>query len=138
MDLGTFFNTFVGFGSIFLFYILPWLLMLMVYAWIKDWMADIYHRWKRAGEAIIEDAKKDRWLLILHITKIIMFLALLLPIISIIDYLFDDTAPDPGQYLFNETMFYVFIIVTLWYILATVIQAVYIRSQRDVEESELT
>jgi len=134
MDLGTFFNTFVGFGSVFLFWVLPWLLLLLVYAWFKDWGVDIYHRWKRVGEQVMEDARKDRWLLMLHIMKIIAFLSMLLPIMSVIDYLFTDTAADPGQVLFNETMFYVFIILTAWYMLAAVIQAIYIRSQLDIEE----
>jgi len=134
MDLGTFFNTFVGFGSVFLFWVLPWLLLLLVYAWFKDWGVDIYHRWKRVGEQVMEDARKDRWLLMLHIMKVIAFLSMLLPIMSVIDYLFNDTAADPGQVLFNETMFYVFIILTAWYMLAAVIQAIYIRSQLDIEE----
>ena len=128
------FEDIISYSYLFFFYIIPWLLLLLVFGWLKDWMVDLYKRTKKKMEKSIEEAREDRWIQILLLMKIVMFLVLLIPLMTIITYLFDENQPDIGTQLFTETMFYVFIIVTAWYLLAIIVHAIYIRNRHDIED----
>jgi uncharacterized membrane protein len=128
------FDDILSYSYLFFFYIIPWLLLLLVIGWFKDWILKIYKRQKVKAEKFLDQAKEERWIQILALMKILMFLVLLIPLAEIISYLFDSDAEDIGTELFTETMFLVFIVITAWYLLAMVITAIYIRNRRDMED----
>ena len=88
-------------------------------------------KWKKAAEKQYELMKEDRWYVILEVTKIVMFLVLLYPLIVVMDYATNENAPDPGSAIFNETMPLVFIAITIWYLFAILIFGVYQKNKDD-------
>lgn len=130
------FNDVIGYSYLFFLYILPWLLLLLVFGWFRDWIVSVYQKWKANAEKVISEGKEEKWIIILELMKIIQFVVLALPIFAIIDYFLDDTVADPGPYLFNSTMFQVFLVVTAFNLLGVFYYGIYERSKRDVEEEE--
>lgn len=129
MDLGDL----VSYVGVFFFYVIPWLLMLLAFGWIRDWVVNTYKTYKRKTEKVLGEGKSNRWIIILALTKILMFIVLILPVMAVIDYLFDDSIPDPAHVLFNETMWYVFMFITIWYMFAIIVIGVQKRSMQDQE-----
>jgi len=127
------FNDVVSYTSVMFLYVLPALLALLTLLWIRDWILRVMTKWKRAAEKQYELMKQDRWYVILEVTKIVMFLSLLYPLLVVINYATDDTAADPGRVLFNDTMPLVFIVITTWYLLAIVIFGIYQKNKDDKE-----
>jgi len=127
----------VTYFGLFFFYIIPWLLILLAFGWIKDWVVDIYVRARSKMDKTLNESKANRWVLILALMKIIMFIALLMPIFSVIEYLFDDSVADPASTIFNESMWYVFFIIVVWYFLAMIVIGIVKHNQEDMDKEEL-
>jgi len=121
----------VSFSYVMFFYVLPAILILIVFAWLRDWVLRVMTKWKKAAEKQYELMKEDRWYVILEVTKIVMFLVLLYPLIVVMDYATNENAPDPGSAIFNETMPLVFIAITIWYLFAILIFGVYQKNKDD-------
>lgn len=131
------FSDIISFAGIMFLYVLPSLLALILVVWLKDWVVRVITRWKRASIAKYKLMQEDRWFVILEVMKIGMFIVLLLPLVAVISYATNEDAEDPGTEIFTEVMPGVFIVITLWYLLAIVIFGIYWRSKQDkVEEQE--
>jgi amino acid transporter len=130
------FTEVVDYAYVMFFYVLPSLLILLVILWLKDWVVKIVRRWHRSALAKYEEIKEDRWMVILEVMKIGMFLAMLFPMVHLINYATNERVRDPGTALFNETMPYVFLIITIWYLLAIVIYGVYLKNKQDIERDK--
>jgi len=123
----------IPFGIIMFAYVLPAILMLITVMWLRDWIVRIAKRMQKTATEKIEEMKKDRWLVILEMMKIVMFLVLLFPLLAVINYATNEGTDDPGEVIFTETMPYVWIVVTAWYLFAIVIYGVYLRNRQDIE-----
>jgi len=130
------FNNIVSFGEVMFFIVLPALLGLLVFIWARDWITSMYKKWKRRSDKLLDEMREDRAMAILELMKVALFIFMIYPIMNVISYFIDDSATDPGFNLFNTDMFYVFIAITGWYLLACVIQSIYLRSRKDMEEDE--
>lgn len=130
------FNDVISFAYIMFFYVLPSLLFLLVMLWLKDWIIRTVTRWKRSALARYKLMQEDRWFVILEVMKIGMFIVMLLPLVMLINYATNEDASDPGKTIFTTIMPGVFIVITLWYLLAIVIFGIYWRSKKDKEEEQ--
>jgi hypothetical protein len=52
----------------------------------------------------------------------------------VITYATNENVEDPGHEIFTETMPYVWIVVTAWYLFAIVIYGIYMRNRQDIEQ----
>ena len=109
-------------------------MLLIVFAWLRDWVVRLFQRWAKAAEAKLEEMKEDRWVVILEVMKVMMFLVMLFPLVVVINYIFDENASDPAPGIFTTTMPYVFIVITLWYMLAAIIYGIYFKNKEDIEK----
>lgn len=117
-------------------WVLPALIVLLVFFWLRDWTLRVVTKWKRAAEKKYDLMKEDRWFVILEMMKIIMFLALLFPLVAVINYATNENATDPAPDIFTETMPLVFIIITAWYLAAIVLYGIYWRNKQDKEREK--
>ena len=127
------FDDLIPFVSVMFLYVLPAILMLITVMWLRDWIIRIAKRMQKTATEKIEEMKKDRWLVILEMMKIVMFLVLLFPLLAVINYATNENVDDPGEVIFTQTMPYVWIVVTAWYLFAIVIYGVYLRNRQDIE-----
>jgi len=127
------FNDVVSYSYVMFAYVLSALLALLVILWLRDWVLRVMTKWKRSAEKKYELMKQDRWYVILEITKVIMFISLLYPLLVVVDYATNEDAADPGSAIFNETMPLVFIVITIWYLFAILIFGVYQKNKDDKE-----
>lgn len=130
------FTDIISFAGIMFLYVLPSLIALIILVWLKDWVVRTVTRWKRSALAKYKLMQEDRWFVILEVMKIGMFIVLLLPLVAVVSYATDEDAEDPGTEIFTEVMPAVFIVITLWYLLAIVIFGIYWRSKKDKEEEK--
>lgn len=128
------FTEVVDYAYVMFFYVLPSLLILLVVLWLKDWIVRVIRRWHRSALAKYEEMKEDRWMVILEVMKICMFLTMLFPLVHLINYATNENVSDPGTTIFTETMPYVFLIITTWYLLAIVIYGGYLKNKKDIEK----
>jgi len=127
------FDDLIPFVSVMFLYVLPAILMLITVMWLRDWIIRIAKRMQKTATEKIEEMKKDRWLVILEMMKIVMFLVLLFPLLAVINYATNENVDDPGEVIFTQTMPYVWIVVTAWYLFAIVIYGIYLRNRQDIE-----
>lgn len=127
------FDDVVPFVVIMFVYVLPAILLLITILWLRDWIVRIAKRIEKAATEKTEEMKKDRWMIILELMKIVMFLVLLFPLLAVITYATNENAEDPGHTIFTETMPYVWIVITLWYLFAIVVYGIYMRNRKDIE-----
>jgi len=127
------FSDVVSYSYVMFAYVLSALLALLVILWLRDWVLRVMTKWKRSAEKKYELMKQDRWYVILEITKVIMFISLLYPLLVVVDYATNEDAADPGSAIFNETMPLVFIVITIWYLFAILIFGVYQKNKDDKE-----
>lgn len=127
------FSDVVSYSTIMFMYVLSALLALLVILWIRDWILRVMTKWKRSAEKKIKLMKQDRFYVILEITKIVMFVSLLYPLLVVVDYATNKDAADPGSAIFNQTMPLVFIVITIWYLFAILIFGVYQKNKDDRE-----
>ena len=127
------FDDVIPFAGIMFLYVLPAILSLIVIMWLRDWIVRIAKRLQKTATEKIEEMKKDRWLAILELMKIVMFLVLLFPLMAVITYATTEGTEDPGHTIFTETMPYVWIVITAWYLFAIVIYGIYLRNRTDIE-----
>jgi len=130
------FDNVISFSSVMFFYVLPGLLGLLVMFWIRDWILRVMTKWRRSAEKEYKLMKQDRWYVMLEVMKIVMFITMLYPLLIVIDYAVNDSAPDPGHEIFNNTMPMVFIVITIWYLLAIVMFGIYQKNRDDREREE--
>lgn len=130
------FNDVVSYSTVMFLYVLSGLLTLLVVMWLRDWVLRVMTKWKRSAEKKYELMKQDRWYVILELTKVIMFVTLLYPLLVVVDYATNKDAPDPGSAIFNQTMPLVFIIITIWYFFAVIIYGIYQKNRDDREREE--
>ena len=126
----------IDYAYVMFFYVLPSLLALLVILWLKDWVVKVVRRWHRAALAKYEEMQEDRWMVILEVMKIGMFLVMLFPLVHLFNYATNDNVADPGTTLFTETMPYVFLFITAWYFLAIVIYGGYMKNKQDIEREK--
>ena len=127
------FNDVVSYSSVMFLYVLPALLTLLTILWIRDWILRVMTKWKRSAEKKLELMNQDRWYVILEVMKIVMFISLLYPLLVVVDYATNKDASDPGSAIFNQTMPLVFIVITIWYLLAIVMFGIYQKNKDDKE-----
>lgn len=130
------FNDVVSYSTVMFLYVLSGLLTLLVIMWLRDWVLRVITKWKRSAEKKYELMKQDRWYVILELTKVMMFISLLYPLLVVVDYATNKDALDPGSAIFNQTMPLVFIIITIWYFFAALIFGVYQKNRDDREREE--
>ena len=130
------FNDVVSYSTVMFLYVLSGLLTLLVVMWLRDWVLRVMTKWKRSAEKKYELMKQDRWYVILELTKVVMFITLLYPLLVVVDYATNKDAPDPGSAIFNQTMPLVFIIITIWYFFAVIIYGIYQKNRDDREREE--
>lgn len=130
------FSDVIGFLIVMFTYVLPALLTFLVLLWFKDRIVKIAAKWRRAADKRYELMREDRWFVMLEMMKIVLFIILLLPLLEVINYATNEDASDPAPEIFQSTMPSVFIVVTLWYLLASVIYGIYWKNKQDIEREE--
>lgn len=130
------FSNVISFAYVMLLYVLPAMLTLVIVLWLKDWVVRVITRWKRASIAKYRLMQEDRWFVVLEVMKIAMFIVMLMPLVVIVSYATNEDAADPGLSILTEVMPEVFIVITLWHLLAIVIFGIYWRSKKDKEEEQ--
>jgi len=134
--LGFDFGDIVSFSYIMFFYVLPALLALLVIVWVRDWIVKLGTKWKKAAIKKYDEMRSDRWFVILEAMKIFMFLILLFPLLAVVNYATNERASDPAPEIYTSTMPFVFIAVTMWYLLAIVIYGIYQKNKEDKEREQ--
>ena len=131
------FNNIISFASVVFLYVLPAMMGLIAFIWFRDWFVNLYTKWKRSTVKKLAERREDRMNTVLEMFKVFMFAIMIVPIVQVITYFLDDTQPDPGAYFFQNTMFLVFMAITFWYIAYFVVQSIYLRSRKDMEEDDM-
>ena len=123
----------IPFAGVMLLYVLPALLSLIMIMWLRDWVVRIVKRLQKTATEKTEEMKKDRWIAILEMMKIVMFLVMLFPLLAVIGYVTTRGVEDPGHGILTESMPLVWIVITVWYLFAIVIYGIYLNNRQDIE-----
>lgn len=130
------FDDVIPFAGIMFLYVLPAILSLIVIMWLRDWIVRIAHRMKKTATEMTAEMKKDRWIAILEMMKIVMFFVMLFPLLAVITYVTTEGTEDPGHTILTETMPYVWIVITTWYLFAIVVYGIYMNNREDIEKKK--